>query len=101
VSNHHVTLVTILKMLIGLVNHVMPLVVNVPDHPVTNVLNVVHLKLILIYITDNVSLHVQMVYMLTMEVVMNVTINVVLVLLVLKMPVSPVVITYTTTTINV
>jgi hypothetical protein len=101
VSLHHVTLVTIQKMLIGLVNHVTPLVVNVLDHLLTNVLLVAQLKLPPIYIITLVSLLAQMVIMLMVNPVLNVTTNVVLVLVLLMILVSVVVITYSSGTILV
>jgi len=101
VSNLLVLPVTILKMLIGLVNHVTLLVVNVLVHLLLHVLNVVQLIPILIYMKDLVSSHVQMVTMLTMDIVKYVMTNVVLVVVLLKIPVSPVVITYSSLTMNV
>jgi hypothetical protein len=101
VSSHHVLLVTILKLLTGLVLLVTPLVVNVLVQPRTNVLLVAQLKLPPIYMKTPVLLHAQMVIMLMMDTVLNVTTNVVLVPEVLKTLVSPVVITYSGGTTNV
>jgi hypothetical protein len=80
VSSHHVPIDTILMKPNGNVNHVTPLVLNVPTVLITLVLIVTLLTLVFTYTTVNVFLYVQIASSMVKDLVNLVILPVVLVL---------------------
>jgi hypothetical protein len=102
VLSHHVLPDTMPKLLVGLVNHVTQLVLNVPDQPTDNVFIVIVMSLKPTYKTDIVSVHKVVmpdIMPLVVKVIVNlVMLPVVLVTVLKKLTVPLVVITYSTIT---